>query len=256
MPSKAAVEAGAEHERLVLKVYRHRGPWHAVRCWLTKFRVEREYQRLCHLVLWGIPCTAPSDWAYGYSRESGFYELLATVMVPDVIDLETRLKNGRSCNFQHLFATVRQMHRSGFCHNALFARNILISDNTATQSFFTISDVPRSRIFPRSVIGTRLALLDIADLGNDLMRLGVPEEAIPYDAYGLTSTEAHRLSGMLEGYVQNKSHRLVRDIESRIRHLFAYLVSVFATIRYGEGKEFRKKKSNFTCRRQDNLSAY
>ncbi len=216
-------------KRLVLKLYRHRGLWHAFRCRVTKFRVEREYERLSQLALWGIPCTAPSDWTHGYSRKYGFYEMLATVMVPDAENLESRLEHGQSCNLRPLFTTVRRMHERGFCHNALFARNILIADSATTDDVFTISDVPRSRIFPQSVVGTRLALLDVAGLASDLMRLGVREEAVPYDAYGLTSTEAKRLSRMLEGYAQNKLRRLARDAESRIKHFLACCVSMLTT---------------------------
>ena len=172
-------------KRLVLKLYSHRGLWHAFRCWITRYRVEREYDSLSHLVLCGVPCTAPSDWTHGYSSRYGFYELLATVMVPEAIDLQAHLNHGRPCDFRLLFSTVRRLHESGCCHHALFSRNVLISPNVAGSDSFTICDVARSRIFPNSIVGTRLALLDLADLAHDLMRHGVLREAIPYDAYGL-----------------------------------------------------------------------
>ena len=213
-------------ERIVLKLYRHRGMWNAFRCWVAEYRAEREFERLSHLVGWDIPCTRPADWTHGYSREHGFYEMLATVFVPDTLDLEAYLKRKRSCDLQPLFAAINRMHDSGFCHHALYARNILISDGTAMSNNFAICDVPRSRVFPQSLLGTRMALLDVADLAASLMRLGIPRDVIPLDAYGLSPAERKRLSKMIDGYRQNRLRRVVRDGESRIRHFFACCIAV------------------------------
>ncbi|MFQ5566976.1 MAG: lipopolysaccharide kinase InaA family protein [Paracoccaceae bacterium] len=135
------VSPAATGERIVLKLYRHRGLWHALRCRVTRYRVQREHERLSHLVQWDVPCTPPRGWSHGYSRENGFYELLATVMVPGARDLESHLKNGRECDFRPILAAIRRMHESGLCHHALYARNILIS----TVHAFTDISVERGR---------------------------------------------------------------------------------------------------------------
>lgn len=210
-------------EPIVLKLYRHRGIVNSVRGMIVKYRAEREHVRLGHLVNWDIPCTRPLSWSHGFSREHGFYEVLATRLVPESIDLQTHLRQGRSCNLATLFATIRRMHKSGFLHQALFARNILVSGGEKTEHEFAVCDLPRSRIFPFSLVGTRMAMLDLTDLVASLRRVGVSWNLISVDAYGLSAANESRLERMVDGYRQDRSYRIARDIESRVRHLTACL---------------------------------
>lgn len=231
-----------EGEQIVVKLYRHRGLWHAVRCWVTKYRAQREYERLLQLSLWDIPCTLPRGWTRGYSRDYGFYELLATLRIPDAIDLETYLSDGRDYDFRGIFVAVRGMHEGGFCHHALCTRNILIRGGQKKGRTFAFADVPRARIFPNSIVGTRMALSEVADLASDLIRLGVPRSSIPFDAYGLKPAESARVATMLDGYPQNKLLRLARDGESRIRHFFACTSNMLTGNRRIEPRWSKPKK--------------
>jgi hypothetical protein len=220
------VPASSGSDRQILKLYRRRGIVNFLRCRITRFRVQREYDHLRHLVHWGIPCPAPQAWNQGFAPTHGFYELLATSLVEDCVNLETWLRQGKSCDLQPLFASVRRMHDSGCCHHALFSRNILISKDEVGNDRFAICDMARSRIFANSVVGTRLARLDIAGLVNDLVRLGVPQREIPYDAYDLSSAESSRLEKLINRYANNKLRRVVRDGESRIRSIVTHVINV------------------------------
>ena len=208
-------------ERIVIKLYRHRGFLNALRSFVSKHRTRREYEFLGHLEAHRVTCTPARGWTHGYSPEHGFFEVLATELVDDAVDLEVLLEQGGRCDLRLLFEEIRRMHECGFCHHALFVRNVLIVGADTANPLFAICDVPRSRIFPKSIVGTRMALFDVVDLAADMIRRGVPEDSIPFDAYGFTEEEQERLSHMLENYRRDKIHRRLRDGESRVRHLLA-----------------------------------
>ena len=220
------VSASSGSDRQILKLYRRRGIVNSLRCRITRFRVQREYDHLGHLVHWGVPCPVPLAWNQGFTPTHGFYELLATSLVEDCVNLDTWLRQGMSCDLQPLFESVRRMHDSGCCHHALLSRNILISKDEVGNDRFAICDMARSRIFANSVVGTRLARLDIASLVNDLVRLGVPQREIPYDIYGLSAAESARLEKLIDSYANNKLRRVVRDGESRIRNIVTRCINV------------------------------
>ena len=212
---------------VVIKLYRHRGLVNTIRGWAVKYRTEREYDRLCHLYDWNIPCTQPISWTRGYSPEHAFYEVLTTGLASAVTSLSMRLKQGDSFDLQGLFTTVHRMHECGFLHQALYARNIIVND-AETKAEFIICDVPRSRIFPRNLVGTRLALLDLKDLVASLVAVGVPWDQIPVDSYGLEPAGMKRLSSMVAGNRKSTGRRVTRDIESRVKYLAAYLAAVLS----------------------------
>jgi lipopolysaccharide kinase (Kdo/WaaP) family protein len=215
-------------ERIVIKMYRHRGIVNSIRGRVVKYRVEREYDRLRHLADWDVPCTPPVGWTHGYSPERGFYEMLATSLVPDAEDLASWLEQGKSCDFTELFALVRRMHESGFLHHVLYARNILVTGGQSAKRTFLISDLPRSRIFPRSLVGTRLAMLDVADLVDTLKQLEIAPNEIPLEAYGFSPVEIQRISKLIGSYRNTRIRRILRDIESRARHLGAILAAILS----------------------------
>lgn len=209
----------ADGVRLVAKLYRQRGRWSALRCRVTNFRAEREFQRLQHLMRWGVPCTIPFGWAHGWSPEHGYYELLVTEELLDVAELGDHLRasNG-AANLQPLFRTVRQMHESGLCHQTLYARNVLIADATTAEPRYYICDVPRSFVFPRSIVGTSMARDDLDDLMASVTRSGGKIEAGDREAYGLGVGIS--LDGR-QSDRRSKRSRFLRDLRTRLYWLAA-----------------------------------
>ncbi|MDX1498805.1 MAG: lipopolysaccharide kinase InaA family protein [Woeseiaceae bacterium] len=204
----------------VIKLYRRRGCWNTVRGWLVRYRAEREYRRLRFLEDRGIACTRALGWAHGYAPEHGFYEVLATERIPDATDLETVIRAGGRPDLGVLIGMVRRMHRQGFRHQALYARNVITTRGGSRWRFY-IADVPRARVFPYDLTGTRMARLDFADLFASLLGAGLPEAALRFDAWGIPPLEQLRIRRTLARYSKSRPRRILRDIECRCRHAFA-----------------------------------
>jgi hypothetical protein len=214
---------GTDGKPVVIKLYRHRGLWNTLRGRVVQYRVEREFHRLSHLNAWGVRCTVPCDWTHGYSSANGYFEVLVTELVDKSIDLATFLKQGATCgDFGPLFSVVHDMHETGFRHHALYARNILYTAEGPNPSFW-ICDVPRSRLFPHSLVGSRMGRLDIVDLAASLIAAGLPREELALESYGFRAQELAQVNRMLDRYSKARPYRIARDIESRVRHAFAAL---------------------------------
>ena len=213
----------------VVKLYRHRGFCNTIRGCLVRYRAEREYRHLRFLERAGISCTPPLGWAHGYAPEHGLYEVLATGRIPDATDLETVIRAGRRPDLGVLFALVRRMHRHGFRHQALYARNILAS-RTGGRWHFYIADVPRARIFPQDLNGTRMARLDLVDLLASLRQAGLPDSSFHLARWGVNLPEQRHIRRMLERYSKTRPRRVFRDIECRCRHAAACAIAAFASL--------------------------
>ncbi len=204
----------------VVKLYRKRSGLSALRARTLRFRAEREFRRLTHLRRWGVPCTEPLAWAQGHSREHAFHEVLVMREVPNAVELGECLGSGAvDLDLLPLFRIVRQMHESGFCHQALYARNVLVDSQAPAGEEFFLADVPRSWTFPRSTAGTPMAWWDLLDLVVELEEIGVPVQSDWLDAYGLcpagrTWWDAKR-SGAIDP--REKRIRLMRDGAARLR---------------------------------------
>lgn len=149
----------------VVKLYRHRGRLSVIRCWLTTFRAEREFDRLQELSQRGIPCTQPVGWAHGWCAAHGYFEVLVTREIRDAVPLEQCLhRRADDIDLPSLFGVVHRMHEAGICHHALFARNILVTETPGAPRSYFLCDLPRSIRFPWSVAHTRVARDDIDDL--------------------------------------------------------------------------------------------
>lgn len=203
-------------EKGIVKMYRHRGVANTIRGWAVRYRVQREHEHLEHLAAHGIPCTVPLGWTHGYTPEHGFYEILATREIEDAQSLDEVIRSGASVDLAPLFAAVRRMHEAGFRHQVLYARNIIVGGDPAEGRCF-VCDVPRSYIFPGSILGTRLAIQDIADLVASLAAAGMQTDDIPLDAYGLPPHEKARFGHVMARYSKRKLRRTGRDVETRIR---------------------------------------
>lgn len=222
-------ETRPDGERIVVKLYRRRGRLNALRSRVTRFRTEREYRRLRHLERWGLPCTLPLAWAHGHSPEHGYHEVLVMREVPNAVQLEQHL---RECDASRtrdalapLFRIVRRMHESGFCNQTLYAYNVLVDTKAPPGEEFFLADVPRSWTFPRSIVGSRMALFDLLDLTVEVEESGVAPEAVPIEAYGLDALDAQGKRWWTEqkgADPRAKRTRSVRDGVARMRWAAAW----------------------------------
>lgn len=220
---------GPEGERWVVKLYRRRGFLAALRSHLTRFRSEREYRRLAHLQRSGVRCTAPVGWAHGRRSGHGFYDMLVMEEVPGAVQLGEYLRReGDAASLEPLFRLARRMHESGFCHQTLYARNILVSQGGPPEARYYMSDVPRSWTFPRSIVGTAMAWFDLLDLTHSIVEAGIAPEEVPVEAYGPPSA-GHRWSGGRDlarlrttRDARSKWSRFWRDVSTRLRWAVAW----------------------------------
>ena len=209
-------------EPAVFKLYRKREPWHTLRCALTRYRVEREYRTMRHLGSHGVPCPEPLGWASGHCPAHGYFELLVMRHVPDAVDLQTLMKNGYRPDVTALFTLARSMHEAGVCSQVLCSRNVLVEDSERTPRF-TLIDFPRARIFPRSVVGSRVAKYDLAMLIEDLTGQGVEPSLSQITSYGMTRKEARALVAAAAQRRGGKIARRLADAECRMHHMLARL---------------------------------
>lgn len=220
-------ETGPDGHPRVVKLYRRRGPMTVLRSRLTRFRAEREYRRLSHLQRWGVRCTQPLGWSTGRSEAHGRHEALVMRAVPGAVPLSERLPEDAATELVPLFQLVRRMHESGFCHQTLYARNVLVSPEEPPERRYFVADVPRSWTFPRRIVGTRMAWFDLLDLVWSLREAGLPPEHLPVEAYADSAEGLWPQKGGLAGLriapdPRSKRMRLMRDLAARIRWAAAW----------------------------------
>jgi O-antigen ligase len=192
----------------VLKLYRRRGLVGAVRARLLRARVEREFRALELLRSHGVPCPEPLFWTLGHSARHGFWELMATREIPAAVSLAKLVPEGatvaRRVDFRKLFGMAHQMHRAGLFHGALFASNILVGPEEEGSPLY-LTDASRSILFPTSIVGTRMALFDLLDLCEILLRNFDCAEAL--DAYPMDPAFAARFHSRWPHYHPIKTRR-------------------------------------------------
>lgn len=211
-------EEGKGGNPMVVKLYRRRGWLTVLRSRLTRFRAEREYRGLQHLFRAGVPCTPPLAYAVGRCPHHGYCEVLVMREVLEAVPLDAYLEEGgQELDLAPLYRAVRLMHESGLCHQALYARNVLVQHDDGSGPRFVIADLPRARRFPGSIVDTGMALYDLLDLTLELTDRGVPSTAIPLEAYG-KSSRFHRLREFWRGKdPRSKVGRFLRDAAVRVR---------------------------------------
>lgn len=229
----------------VAKLYRKRGAVTELRSLVFRFRVEREFRRLAHLARWGVPVTIPLAWGHGWSRRDGFHELLVMEEVPASKPLDEWLRergpevdqgadlaggdpgNAGLVDLRPLVRSVRRMHESGLCHQTLYAANVLVRTERGGAEAFVLADIPRSWVFPHSLVGTRLALWDLLDLQYTLAEAGYPLQEGLIETYGreaFTSTELQWWESWRGADPKTKRLRLRRDLVARLRWAAAWVV--------------------------------
>lgn len=214
-------DVGAQR-RAILKMYRCRGPLTTLRERTFRFRVQREFEALHHLQRWGIPCSEPIAWARGHSSEHGRFEVLATWEVADSKSLRaladvTKAENIR-WDLSSLYKSLRRMHESGMFHGVLHLRNVLASRDGAGNRSFYIIDTPGALLYPRSIVGTRMALFDLLLLSSQAVRhLGLSASHIPLEAYGLDEPSLRALRPRLPGFQPTRFDRQLIKAQAALR---------------------------------------
>ncbi len=226
---------------LVVKVYRHRRWWDGLRSLLFRFRAEREYRRLRHLERGGVAVTPAVGWGFGWTRRDGLHEALVMEEVEGATSLEEWLtarrsgspdgeaRTSRHPDLEPLFRLVRAMHEQGLCSQTLYASNILVTPEGKGRGGlrFVLSDLPRSWVFPRSLVGSRLALWDLLDLVYTLREAGMaptPEDLAGYGSGwggGLPGSGLRRKLGT-DWNPKRRSRRRRRDLVARALWVLAW----------------------------------
>jgi tRNA A-37 threonylcarbamoyl transferase component Bud32 len=209
----------------VLKFYRHRGPLAAFRGRYLRARVEKEFRALTHLHNHGLPCPEPMFWHRGFSHIHGFWEVLATRELRDVVSLTDLVHHGpsaaESVDFHGLFRMLRRMHGTGMFHGTMFVSNVLVGQESNPPSLY-LTDAPRSILFPYSIVGTRMALYDLLDLCEVLLRAFGCFQAL--EAYRMDPVTADRFERVWEGYRPRKNRRQRLRGEFLLRRVLSPLV--------------------------------
>lgn len=204
-----------------VKSYRHRSLYDFTRESLTRFRVQREFDALCFLARRSIPCARPICWGRGQSETAGRFETLVTFERPDTVGLKdwlrTEAADGRW--IEPAARLLRQAHEAGFYHGALAPRNLLLRPAPKVACYFI--DTPKSIVFPRSVVGTRMARHDLMVFLGEIARVTgagpLPEFLATY------GTEPAAITRLVEAalrYRPNRNTRARMRAEFLIRRAF------------------------------------
>jgi hypothetical protein len=189
----------------VLKMYRHRGAAGFLRESLFGFRAAREYAALSCLERLGIPCSRPLFWKWGYDRAHGFHETLATREIEGAVALNAAWTAPETAKLEidgeALFEAVARMHKGGVFHGALSPKNILVIPGGSLPAAFHLVDTARSKLFPASIFGRRIAAYDLLQLVVKLERFLGQGACKPYlHRYGLDADSIERLYAEAANY--------------------------------------------------------
>ena len=201
----------------VLKLYPQRGPVSWEREKRFRFRVEREYEGLGRLLAAGVPCARPLFWSYGRHPHLGRYELLATQKLRGAVPLSTWVGSGGAWpSLAGLMPHVRRMHEGGIFHGALWLKNVLALPGAGADVRFFLIDMPKAMFFAGSIVGSRMARVDLLDLLWWVRRERGLEACRPLvAAYGLEGREEAAFLDRL------RRHRPTRFTRNRQRFEFS-----------------------------------
>jgi tRNA A-37 threonylcarbamoyl transferase component Bud32 len=210
-----------EGEHAIVKVYRHRKPKEYFREWLGRFRAEREFRTLERIAEAGIPCSEPLFWSCGRSQEHGYYEILATREIPQAVNVGESIRAGATStadfDLRALLEQIRQMHTCGVYHGTLHLYNILATGVGADLRYHII-DVPRSIVYPCSILGSRMAWFDLLRFARHVRSvMKIPVQEIPWEAYGLDTAQQEKMAGDSQRYRHTKSQRRRLRVELLLR---------------------------------------
>jgi hypothetical protein len=200
-----------------VKTYRHRSAYDFARESLSRFRAEREYDALSFPARRDIPCTQPVGWACGRDAASGRFESIVTFEEPDAVGLKDWLRSGESDErwIEPVARLLRRAHDAGFYHGALVPRNVLLRSDHGRALRALLLDTPRSIVFPRSIVGTRMARHDLMTLLGEACRVAGDAPLAPFlAAYG-------EAAAAIPGLVRASSrYRPTRNTRNRMRAEF------------------------------------
>lgn len=201
--------------RAVVKMYRNRSWIEPLRRGhILRYRVQREYAALSHLVARDIPCSVPLYWSFGHRPGQGHYEILATREIADAAPLLSKFTppegEGTDLDLSELFKHVRCMHENEVFHGALLLSNLLVTFGQDSQPSYHIIDMARTNLFPQSIVGTRMAWYDLLDLTEHIQGYRSDEYCMPLLlTYGLDEESAARLIAQARKYRPSRETRNV-----------------------------------------------
>ena len=216
----AALPSGAA---VVVKTYRRRSLLDFTRESLTRYRAQREFDALRFLVAAGVPCSRPVCWACGDDAADGRFESLVTFEEPDTVGLKAWLRSGAADDrwIEPVAALVRQGHEAGFYHGALAPRNILLRPANGAGAACLFIDTPKSIVFPRSIVGTRMARHDLMTMLGEVCRVAGDASLAPFlSSYGEPDAAIPALVERIRRYRPNRNTRSRMRAEFLIRRRF------------------------------------
>lgn len=205
----------------VLKLYPHRGPVSWEREKRFRFRVEREFRGLERLVAGSVPCTEPLFWTVGRHARLGRFEVLATRKIPDAVPLSAWVGTDEGWpSLEGLMPLVRRMHEAGVFHGALWLKNILTTPAADGGHDFHLLDMPKAMLFPSSIVGSRMAAMDLLDLLWWVRKESGVDTCRPLaSAYGLEDEDQEALLSRLERHRPTRFTRNRQRFEFSVREL-------------------------------------
>jgi len=185
--------------RAVVKMYRNRSWIEPLRRGhILRYRVQREYASLSHLVERDIPCSVPLYWSFGHRDGQGHYEILATREIADAVPLLSKFTPPEDerpdLDLSELFRHVRAMHENEVFHGALLLSNLLVTSGQDEQP----------------IVGTRMAWYDLLDLTEHIQGYCGDDYCVPLLlAYGLDAASAAKLVAHAGRYRPSRETRNV-----------------------------------------------
>ena len=205
--------------RQVIKMYRRAPSIDFLRRRFLPHRSARERRMLSLLLRHGIACPDPLWSRQERDPRYGRCDLLATREIEGAMPLDALLAQTPTApDLAPLFRMLRGMHDCGVSHGALMPRNILVAVPGMGSPAFHLIDFARSREFPGSLVGTRIADIDLLSLLQALGRQVSLAQAGPWlAAYGLTGSAATGLLARAARHWPGRPWRHLRRIEIDVR---------------------------------------
>ena len=203
-------------KQVICKMYRNRGAISWEREKRFRFRVQREFDSLCHLQAHGVPTTPAVSWSYGTDEEHQRFELLAMECVPGCEPVSELLDPDHAASgtldLGVMYDTLREMHRAGVFHRRLDSRNILYVEESKE---FLIMDTPAAIIFGHDIARSRMAWFDLFQITKPIfVLLGKPRACELLKRYGLSERE-------VAGVIKDMPDRMIsRGTRNRLRFEF------------------------------------
>jgi hypothetical protein len=140
------------------------------------------------------------------------------------------------------------MHESGLHHGSLYLRNVLVTQNAGDDPNVHVLDMPKAIVYPFSIVGTRMAWIDLMDLSRGIKeKIGTDWCGSALGHYGLNKMPEPEFVGHVKKYHPSKLARNTHRAECEIRELLAKLTKQKNSLRPADyGAEDRRDRQRTT----------